>query len=140
MVAPTLDYELRNAGILLNYEYGISDFRGKLYNKMKTNRFSQNKASKAYKTTLFPNDILMQSDQLLLYFPEKSNYLIHSVIYPFTGSLLFTIIILFTFYFTSIINLNFRVLQVVLIIILDIFLINNKYEALKGACNIHFWE
>jgi two-component system phosphate regulon sensor histidine kinase PhoR len=100
VVAPTLDYELRNAGITLKYEYGISNFRGKLYNKMKTNGFNKNKASQAYKTTLFPNDILMQSDQLLLYFPEKSNYLIHSVIYPFTGSLLFTLIILVTFYFT----------------------------------------
>jgi len=100
VLAPTLDYELKNAGISLKYEYGISDFRGKLYNKIKTNGFKQNIVSKAYKTTLFPNDILMQSDQLLLYFPEKSNYLISSIIYPFTGSLLFTLIILFTFYFT----------------------------------------
>ncbi len=100
VIAPTLDYELKNAGISIKYEYGISNFRGKLYNKMKTNGFNQNKVSQAYKTTLFPNDILMQSDQLLLYFPEKSNYLIQSVIYPFSGSLLFTLIILFTFYYT----------------------------------------
>ncbi|MFA6401590.1 MAG: HAMP domain-containing sensor histidine kinase [Salinivirgaceae bacterium] len=100
VVTPTLDYELKNAGISLKYEYGISNFRGKLYNKMKTNGFNQNKVSQAYKTTLFPNDILMQSDQLLLYFPEKSNYLIQSIIYPFSGSLLFTLIILFTFYYT----------------------------------------
>jgi two-component system phosphate regulon sensor histidine kinase PhoR len=42
----------------------------------------------------------MQSDQLVLYFPNKRNYLVNNLIWPFTGSLIFTLIILFTFYFT----------------------------------------
>ncbi|PKP10558.1 MAG: hypothetical protein CVU09_06460 [Bacteroidetes bacterium HGW-Bacteroidetes-4] len=100
VIAPTLTYELKNIGIPLNYEYAISNYRGNIYPKLTTPGFDKKHAQKAYRTTLFPNDILMRSDQLMVQFPEKRNFLIHSVIWPFSGSLLFTLIILFTFYYT----------------------------------------
>ncbi len=100
VIAPTIDYELKNIGIPLKYEYAITNFRGNLYPKLKTKGFNNKNKSQIYKTTLFPNDILMQSDQLLVQFPEKRNYLLNSVIWPFSGSMVFTFIILFTFYYT----------------------------------------
>ncbi len=100
IIAPTIEYELKNFDIPLKFEYAITNYQGSYYNKLKTNGFDKNKASKAYKTILFPNDILMQSDKLVLYFPNKRNYLINNLIWPFAGSLVFTLIILFTFYFT----------------------------------------
>lgn len=100
VIAPTINYELKNMGIPLKYEYAISNFRGNIYQKLKTRGFDSKNTKKAYRTTLFPNDILMRSDQLMVQFPEKRNYLLHSVIWPFSGSLLFTLIILFTFYYT----------------------------------------
>lgn len=106
VVAPTIEYEFNNAQIPLKFEYAIANYRGKLYNKLKTQGFRLEHSNKAYKTVLFPNDILRQSDQLMVFFPEKRNYLISSVIYPFTGSLIFTFIILFTFYYTLRVILN----------------------------------
>jgi len=100
IVAPTLDYELKNFDIPLKYEYAIADHNGKIYDKLKTKGFSKEKAKDAYKAALFQGDILMSSDQLVLYFPEKRNYLLDSMLWPFAGSLIFTLIILFTFYFT----------------------------------------
>jgi two-component system phosphate regulon sensor histidine kinase PhoR len=100
VVAPTLEYEFGNAAIPLKFEYAIANYRGKLYNKLKSSGFNLEHSSQSYKTVLFPNDILRQSDQLMVFFPEKRNYLINSVIYPFSGSLIFTLIILFTFYYT----------------------------------------
>jgi two-component system phosphate regulon sensor histidine kinase PhoR len=100
VIGPTIEYELKNMGIPLKYEYAIANYKGKIYTKLASKAFNIKQKDKAYKTTLFPNDILMQSDQLLVQFPEKRNYLINSVIGPFSGSLLFTLIILFTFYYT----------------------------------------
>ncbi len=100
IIAPTIQYELKNFNIPLKFEYAITNYRGNYYNKLKTNGFNKTKAANAYKTTLFPNDILMQSDKLVLYFPDKRNYLVNNLIWPFVGSLIFTLIILFTFYFT----------------------------------------
>jgi two-component system phosphate regulon sensor histidine kinase PhoR len=99
-IAPTLDFELKNLNIPLKFEYAITDFHGNYYDKLITKGFNKEKSDKAYKTTLFPSDILLQSDKLVLYFPEKRNYLLTNLIWPFTGSIIFTIIILFTFYYT----------------------------------------
>lgn len=100
IIAPTLEYELKNVNLPLKFEYAITDFKGNYYDKLKTKGFDKKQSKNAYKTTLFPSDILMQSDQLELYFPEKRNYLLNSLVWPFSGSLLFTLIILITFYFT----------------------------------------
>ncbi|MBI9069087.1 MAG: HAMP domain-containing histidine kinase [Salinivirgaceae bacterium] len=100
IIAPTLAYEFKINDINLDFEYGIANFRGQFYDKLKSKGFNKKETDKAYKTSLFPNDILMQSDQIVLFFPEKRNYIYGSLVWPFTGSLAFIIIILITFYFT----------------------------------------
>lgn len=100
IIEPTLKYEFKNFEIPLPFEYAIADGHGNYYKKLGSPGFNKKDACRAYKTTLFPNDFLMQSDQLVLYFPDKRHYIYASLIGPFSGSLLFTIIILITFYFT----------------------------------------
>lgn len=100
VVAPTIEYELKNSNIPLKFEYAIADYSGKIYNKLKTKGFKNDKAKNAFKTVLFPSDILIQSDMLMLYFPNKINYLTNNLLWPFTGSVIFTLIILIIFYST----------------------------------------
>ena len=100
IIAPTLEYEFRNFNIPLKYEFAITDYKGNYYKNLKTANFKESKAVKAYSTSLFPNDILMHSDKLVLYFHDKRNYLINNMMWPFAGSVVFTLIILFTFYYT----------------------------------------
>lgn len=100
IIKPTLKFELRNLNIPLNFEYAITDKSGVFYKKLSTHNFNKELIKKSYKTALFPNDILNKSYQLLLYFPNKRNYIINNLLWPFITSFIFTLIILITFYFT----------------------------------------
>jgi len=100
VIAPTLAFEMKSIGIPLSFEYAITDFKDKLYDKLSSKGFEPKKMKSAYKTQLFPNEIMSRSDQLMVYFPEKRNFIFHSLTLLFSGSLLFTLIILITFYYT----------------------------------------
>lgn len=100
LVNPTLEYELKNMGIPLHFEYAISNYKGKIYPRLKTSGFKKDKLGKAYTTRLFPNEIMMRSDQLNVFFPEKRSFIYGSLIWLLMGSLIFTLIILVTFYYT----------------------------------------
>lgn len=100
IIAPDIEYELKNINIPLKFEYAITNHSGLIYNKLQTDGFNINKAKKAYKTTLFPSDILTNSDMLVLYFPDKRNFLTNNLLWPFMGSIIFTLIILIIFYST----------------------------------------
>ncbi len=100
IIGPTVEYELRNMNIPLKFEYAVANHQGTYYNKLKSKGFKPKKAQKAYKTSIFPSDINTSGDHLVIYFPAKQNYLINNMMWPFAGSLIFTLIILFTFYFT----------------------------------------
>lgn len=100
VVVPTLEYELKNMNIPLKFEYAISDGSGHPIKKLKSNGFSKEKLNTAYKSQLFPNDIIRSPELLHLYFPEKRAYIFKSLNILLIGSLIFTIIILITFYYT----------------------------------------
>jgi two-component system phosphate regulon sensor histidine kinase PhoR len=100
IIKPTIEFELKNFNIPLDFEYAIANNSGEFYNKLSTFKFDKKLIKNAYKTALFPNDILEKSYQLLLYFPNKSNYIINNLLLPFIISIVFTLIILITFYFT----------------------------------------
>lgn len=100
IIKPTIEYELKNMNLPIKFEYGISNYRGQFYKGLQTSGFNKDKTDHAYKTVLFPNDILTESDHLVVYFPDKRNYLTSNMLWPFIGSLIFTLIILFTFYYT----------------------------------------
>lgn len=71
-------YELQKSGIEDEYVFDILD------NETNQLTFSENKTETStlretpYKLSLFPNAYLLDSDQLLLYFPDQSSYLIEN--------------------------------------------------------------
>lgn len=100
VIEPTLAFELHNLNIPLKYEYAITDQNGTPYPNMATQGFKRNKLKQAYKTQLFPNDIMARADQLMVVFPEKRSFIYGSLIWLFAGSVIFTLIIILTFLYT----------------------------------------
>ncbi len=100
LLEPTLRSQLKNLGINLNFEYAITNSSGQSYKNMKSDKWTDDNISKAYKTTLFPNDIMGGRYFLQVFFPEKRSIIYSSLIWLFIGSVVFTLIIIITFFYT----------------------------------------
>lgn len=99
-IGSILNDELHNFNLPLKFEFAVSDKNGKAYRSMHSEKYDEKKAEKAYKTLLFRNEIRGQKNFLTVYFPQKKQFIFRSVIWIFVGSIIFTIIILITFFYT----------------------------------------
>ncbi len=68
--------QLRNHQIFLKFEFAVKNNESKVI--YQTKNFDRNFAD-VYKVQLFPNDIFSPSFYLILYFPEKQNFIAHSL-------------------------------------------------------------
>lgn len=100
MITSVLEDELHNFNLPLKFEYAVSDKDGKVYQDIYSEKYDKKKAKKGYKTLLFRNAIRGQKNFLTVYFPQKKQFIFRSVIWLFVGSIVFTIIILITFFYT----------------------------------------
>lgn len=97
-IKPTLAYEFRNVGIDLPFEFAVTDSKGTPINKLASKGYKSQKHT--FKTALFPNDIIQHDEKLSVYFPDRRNVLYEAVLLPIVVSIIFTIIILITFWVT----------------------------------------
>lgn len=95
---PTLAFELRNAGIDLPFEFAVTDSKGVPFKNLSSKGYKSQKHT--FKTSLFPNDFAQHDEKLSVYFPDRRNMIYSSVMLPIWGSIIFTIIILITFWVT----------------------------------------
>jgi len=98
VIKPTLTFELRNAGIDLPFEFAVTDGHGNPFKQLASKGYKRQKHS--FSTSLFPNDIVQHGEKLSVYFPNRRNVLYGTVMLPIVASVLFTIIILITFWVT----------------------------------------
>jgi two-component system phosphate regulon sensor histidine kinase PhoR len=95
-IAYTLKRSLIGAGIETPYEFAIIK-NGKVqegqYKKIQKNDFLKSK----YKVRLFPGNIIRQDLVLSVIFPERTNYVLGSMVWILAGSMLFSLFILATF-------------------------------------------
>jgi signal transduction histidine kinase len=89
--------EFQNNGIDLNY--GISLKTGTA-DSVVWERKIDNAKSKQFQTQLFPDDIINKNDRLQVAFPDTFRYFISTMWWMLSGSLLFTLIIIFAFAYT----------------------------------------
>ncbi|MDR1865562.1 MAG: HAMP domain-containing histidine kinase [Bacteroidales bacterium] len=99
--ASALDYiihsELQKSDIRQPYEYAVygKDCKEKIY---RSKNFNPKKDNTSFVTTLFPFDWFeSQPYYLSIYFPKQSNYLFRSIGMMGLSSLVFTLIVIFTF-------------------------------------------
>jgi|YNPMSStandDraft_1061717.scaffolds.fasta_scaffold00693_11 signal transduction histidine kinase len=84
--------QLTNHQIFSKFEFAVKNQRGDII--YKTKNFDIN-FSDVYKAQLFPNDVFLPSYYITLYFPEKDNYIVHSL--GFLGILTIVLILVIIF-------------------------------------------
>jgi two-component system phosphate regulon sensor histidine kinase PhoR len=92
----TLNQTLAYTGIQTPYEYAIIKngiVQDGTFKKSQKNDFLKSN----YKVRLFPDNIIRQDLQLSVIFPEKTNYVLGSMMWILGGSMLFSLFILATF-------------------------------------------
>lgn len=96
IVLHTLREDLGNAGIFTPFEFAIlEDNRvvDGLYNRASEKEF----IGSSYSVALFPDRLIKKNTRLSVVFPERKNYILGSMSVLLGASMLFSIIILFTF-------------------------------------------
>jgi len=115
---------LLNKGIDLDYEFAVRTDRSGI--GISSDKFDSGTKSDIYRTSLFPNDIFSTANDLLLYFPDKRNYIIKSIGIVGFSSLILTLIIIFGFSFAVYIILKQKKLSE-----MKTDLVNNMTHELK---------
>jgi two-component system, OmpR family, phosphate regulon sensor histidine kinase PhoR len=95
-----LDSELLHHGIKTEYEFGVFNPVVNALTNEKTGNYSKDLLQSPYFFSLFPNDIFLNPDYLLLYFPEQKKYIFSQVNAMLATSSLLIIIIISSFAFT----------------------------------------
>ncbi len=92
--------ELKNQGIETQYEYGIYSPPRNLMLYQRTGNFYDELLRSEYNYILFPNDMILSSDFLLIHFPERKKYILTQIWVLLSLSIILIIIIILAFYFT----------------------------------------
>jgi two-component system phosphate regulon sensor histidine kinase PhoR len=95
-----LALELRNKGITTYYNFGVYDERRDQIVMAKDTAKKFSLLSTNYKTGLFPNEIVSRGENLLLYFPSRTSFVLTNMIWMLSGSVLFTLTIIIVFAYT----------------------------------------
>ncbi len=97
-----LDYELKARGINLDYEYGIINRKTGQLTQLVSNKYNADKSNFTFVANLFPDDIFRSWSPMAMdiYFPNPKVFIYKSLNLLLGSSLVFTLFILITFYFT----------------------------------------
>lgn len=92
-----LKKEIRKKGIKTEYHFAVlcATRNGYVYHSKGID--SVEIANSKFKTILFPNDLFLQADTLIVHFPYQSQYLLSTMWASLLPSALFILIIIFTF-------------------------------------------
>ena len=102
----TLDHELLNRGLTVDYKFGVLMNDDYLITDAKDKSELKELAASPHKVSLFPDDIYYNNDILLISFPHQQSFIWSSIWTLLIGSLLFTTIIIAVFYYTVVVLLR----------------------------------
>jgi len=91
---------LFHKGIHASFEYGILRIDSLKTFPLTSRDFNTHDINKKYLVSIFPNELLDESNYLILQFPGRNVHLLKSMAWTLAGSLLLTLIILITFSIT----------------------------------------
>lgn len=113
--------EFEERGIKNQFEFGIYDSQGTLVGA--TQEYNRENASIVYQKQLFPQDLFLKPNQILVYFPKRPNFIVESV-----GMVFPTVIFSALMIFTSILTLVVIIRQKKLDVIKNDFINNMTHE------------
>lgn len=91
---------LNGKGINIPFEFAVISGSDEALIPVSSGDFDVNKLGTKFRTSLFPNDIFHTPNFLLLTFPDENMHVLRSIFLLLAGSLIFTLIILITFFVT----------------------------------------
>jgi signal transduction histidine kinase len=92
--------ELKNKGINTSYNFGILNDRKNSMVMAKDSSGIPALLSSKYKTGLFPNEIVSRGENLLLYFPSRTTFVLADMLWMLSGSTILTLTIIIVFAYT----------------------------------------
>jgi two-component system phosphate regulon sensor histidine kinase PhoR len=92
-----LNKELRQKGIKTEYYYAVLCSKRKEFVYKLNGADSLKLVNSKFKSSLFPNDLFLETDTLIIYFPYQSQYLISTMWASLLPSVVFILIIILTF-------------------------------------------
>ncbi len=92
-----LTAELFNKGINTRFEYALMHVDSLRSFPMASPGFDGNDIDKKFVVSIFPNELIEESNFLILQFPGRNTHILGSMAWTLSGSLLLTLIILATF-------------------------------------------
>lgn len=93
-----LSFNLYDKNIRTPYLFGVTQERKDSVMSIRSPEFTKNLLTDCFKVNLFPNDIFEPHYKLQLHFPNRKNYLLQSMKLLLSGSLIFTLAIIVTFF------------------------------------------
>ncbi|MBN2173014.1 MAG: HAMP domain-containing histidine kinase [Bacteroidales bacterium] len=99
-IGKRLTESLNNRGIDAEFEFAVYNPEKDSLQSIRSDNFTISGNYEMYSTRLFPEQVLDNLNQLMLYFPGKRGYIIKSIQILLLGSIVFTMVILLTFLFT----------------------------------------
>ena len=95
-----LKEKFHEVGIKTSFEFGIYDLiNNKLFIDHES-KYANDLMKSQFRVRLFPHDIFVHPDYLLVYFPSQSSYIFSNLIFIFIISSLFLLVVIFSFYYT----------------------------------------
>ena len=92
--------ELNFKGITTEYEFGIfNPVKGKLI-LQKTGKYKENLLKRNFAYILFPSDIYMNPEYLIIYFPKERSFLLNQLWMMLFASAILILIIIYSFYYS----------------------------------------
>lgn len=89
---------LKERGVELQYEFAVTKWNREI--AFQSEGFDAGRKQKFYHIRLFPDDFYDHSNYLSVYFPERRNYIMHSIGFMGISSSILTAFLIFTFAFT----------------------------------------
>ena len=93
-----IDRQFKLNDVNISYDFGIKNANNDYY--LKSHDFSLDYINKTYEILLFPNDVLISQNYLVVYFKKDKSYISEELPKTIMTSILLTIIISLTFSFT----------------------------------------
>jgi two-component system, OmpR family, phosphate regulon sensor histidine kinase PhoR len=95
-----ISYELNSRGIQTEFEFGIFSPVRNVMPVQKTGKYPKELLDKGFSFALFPSDLISNPDYLMVYFPREKAFLISQLWQTLSVSLLFVLLIIFSFGYT----------------------------------------
>lgn len=88
---------LDNKGIKIPFEYAVVSDKLDSITSIRSKGFSRDYLNTPYKVSLFPDDLLLKTYKLAVYFPSRRSYLLNSFTYLMVSSAVFSLLIAMAF-------------------------------------------